>query len=75
MVINKDVIYAEQFILKRLVATYMSIFKCESSSNKVIQVDIYPPPINKMWVVPKPQDKSWHDTKIQHQPDNLVGVY
>lgn len=53
MVINIDVIFGEQLILKQTVATNVLTYEGETSCEHVIQVDYDPPPVNNMQVMPK----------------------
>lgn len=52
MVINKDVIFDEQLMLKQSLEADALTFEKETSSKHVIQMDVNSPPANNLQVVP-----------------------
>lgn len=54
--ISIDVVFYEHLILKYCVAIDMSSYEEETSSTQVIQVDVDPPLVNNMQVMPEPKE-------------------
>lgn len=75
MVINRYVVFDEEFMLNHIIRTNVSASKLGTSNNEVIYVDINSLPLRNVHIVHDLQAKSKSNIEMHYEPKDSGGVH